>query len=56
MEVEYISHREGLVAFVAGLLEALSDRFNEPMEIESIEDLSPESGTHTKFKLLMTGV
>ena len=55
MEVEYISHREGLVGFVAGLLEALSDRFNEPMEIEAIEDLSPESGTHTKFKLLMTG-
>lgn len=55
MEVQYISHREGLNSFVSGLLVALSDRFNEPMSIEAVEDLSPESGTHTKFHLLMKG-
>lgn len=53
MEVEYISHREGLNSFVAGLLVALSERFNEPMSIESVEDLSPSEGTHTKFHLMM---
>ena len=46
MEVEYISHREGLNSFVAGLLVALSERFNEPMSIEAVEDLSPDDGTH----------
>jgi guanylate cyclase soluble subunit beta len=55
MEVQYISHREGLNSFVSGLLVALSERFNEPMSIEAVEDLSPESGTHTKFHLLMKG-
>ena len=53
MEVEYISHREGLNSFVAGLLIALSERFNEPMSISAIEDLSVDAGTHTKFSLLM---
>ena len=53
MEVEYISHREGLNSFVSGLLVALSERFNEPMSIEAIEDLSVDAGTHTKFSLLM---
>jgi hypothetical protein len=51
--VQYISHREGLNNFVAGLLVALSNRFNEPMTIEEIESLPVESGTHTRFKLLM---
>ena len=55
MEVQYISHREGLNSFVSGLLVALSERFNEPMSIEAVENLSPESGTHTKFHLLMKG-
>jgi guanylate cyclase soluble subunit beta len=53
MEVEYISHREGLNSFVSGLLVALSERFNEPMSIEATEDLSVDAGTHTKFSLLM---
>ena len=53
MDVQYISHREGLNSFVAGLLVALSNRFNEPMTIEEIESLPVESGTHTRFKLLM---
>jgi hypothetical protein len=53
MEVEYISHREGLNSFVSGLLVALSERFNEPMSIGAIEDLSVDAGTHTKFSLLM---
>ena len=53
MEVEYISHREGLNSFVAGLLIALSERFNEPMSISAIEDLSVDAGTHTKFSLLI---
>ena len=53
MEVEYISHREGLNSFVSGLLVALSERFNEPMSIEATEDLSVDAGTHTKFILLM---
>lgn len=53
MSVEYISHREGLNSFVAGLLVALSERFNEPMTIKDIEDLSVDTGTHTRFHLLM---
>ena len=53
MEVEYISHREGLNSFVSGVLVALSERFNEPMSIEATEDLSVDAGTHTKFSLLM---
>ena len=53
MSVEYISHREGLNSFVAGLLVALSERFNEPMTIKDIEDLSVDAGTHTRFHLLM---
>ena len=53
MDVEYISHREGLNSFVAGLLVALSERFNEAMSIEDTEDLAVDAGTHTRFKLLM---
>ena len=53
MDVEYISHREGLNSFVAGLLVALSNRFGEPMTIQEVEDLSVSDGTHTRFKLLM---
>ena len=55
MDVEYISHREGLNSFVAGLLIALSNRFGEPMTIQEVEDLSVSDGTHTRFKLLMEG-
>jgi guanylate cyclase soluble subunit beta len=51
VEVLYSSQRVGLTPFVEGLLEGLSKRFNEPIDILSIESLPTQSGTHSRFEM-----
>jgi len=38
LQVDYYSHREGLLPFVDGLLEGLAHHFNEKMSIEHLPD------------------
>lgn len=54
VEVVYLSERVGLTPFVNGLLEGLSSRFNEPMEIIEQESLPVESGEQTRYLLRLS--
>lgn len=47
--IHYISTREGLTAFVVGLLRGLAQRFNAPLEILNQTHLPVEKGAHTVF-------
>lgn len=55
IEVHYRSDRAGLTPFVAGLLEGLRDRFEEPCSIELKETMATSDGEHSVFQLLSEG-
>jgi guanylate cyclase soluble subunit beta len=50
--VHYLSKRDGLTAFVVGLLRGLADHFDDDLEIIGV-DIHPQdpSGTHSIFEL-----
>ena len=51
--VHYFSKRDGLTAFVVGLLKGLAKHFDDRMEIIGL-DIHPQNpGTHSVFELLV---
>lgn len=50
-KVHYVSQREGLNAFVVGLLKGLGTRFGTEVTILDQTDVPAEKGTHTVFTL-----
>jgi hypothetical protein len=38
VQIDYYSHRKGLIEFVHGLLQGLADHFNETIAIEHLPD------------------
>lgn len=49
--IHYISKREGLIPFVVGLLNGLSQRFSSDLEIHYQEELDVDQGTHAIFEV-----
>jgi guanylate cyclase soluble subunit beta len=49
--IHYITHRQGLIAFVIGLLKGLAQRFNSELEIHHQEELEVDRGTHAIFEV-----
>ena len=46
VELEYRSHREGLIPMLYGLVRGLGKRFDMKVEIEQIEHKSSEDAPH----------
>jgi guanylate cyclase soluble subunit beta len=50
-EIHYISQRQGLDAFVVGLLQGLATRFETKLELLSQRSEPADTGTHIVFKV-----
>jgi len=51
VDILYTSERMGLTPFVEGLMIALGKRFNEPVEVLSIEAMPVDSGEQSRFSI-----
>lgn len=55
-ELDYFSTRQGLAAFVKGMLHGLSKQFNQPADIEHIPGCADKAGVHEIFRIRLFAV
>jgi guanylate cyclase soluble subunit beta len=51
VDILYTSERTGLTPFVEGLMIALGQRFNEPVEVLNIESIAVDAGEKSRFSV-----